>query len=420
VRPPPSDERALASVLAVERALDWYVDEVTRAADPPVTEPDAVALRDALAGGRRWQADQFETLVTFSLAIHRMARINDGVPDCNLGDALTALATIATAEDETRQWQFDPRLDAGTFAKLDFGATSEGIARAQRNNYSAWRAHAQKNRAFIEAAIRSVERHRLAVVLGAGHAFDLPLVALSKTFERLVLVDIDELSLESTVASVFKDPGLRTRVETRVMDLTGINAALVRVLDEMLSAARTADEIQARLDRLCRSYRLTSPSPHLVECLGGGERPDVVISSCVLSQLAWPQRVYAQRLYEERFGGLQGAAERRFIVPWREFELRVQQDHINGLSAGVDVLVLTSDMVSHPTVFDPAGHERPTGHLIVPMAVESLRERVPSFLKIVRHEAWPWNRYRPSRRGVEGSLMDVEGAVLREVALPAH
>ena len=70
------------------------------------------------------------------------------------------------------------------------------------------------------------------MILGAGHAFDLPLVELAKSFEKLVLVDIDAEALDATVAGVLKDPGLRARTELRLLDLTGINGQLVQRIDE--------------------------------------------------------------------------------------------------------------------------------------------------------------------------------------------
>ena len=42
------------------------------------------------------------------------------------------------------------------------------------------------------------------MILGAGHAFDLPLVELAKSFDKLVLVDIDADALNATVAGVLK------------------------------------------------------------------------------------------------------------------------------------------------------------------------------------------------------------------------
>lgn len=402
----------MASVLAVERALGWYLKEVPNAEKPPVTAAEAEALRAALAGRRRWESAQFEVLVTFSHAIYRLSRLSDEVPQCNLGDALTALAQVDTAREGTVRWSFDPAPDGDAFKKLEFAETSAGIVTVQRENREGWWAHAQRNRAFIDEAARGVPRRGLALVVGAAHAFDLPLVDLARAFERLVLVDIDAPSLEATVASVFKDPALRSRVETRAMDLTGINGAFVRAVDELMAApAKGASDLHDAIEALARSYRLTSPA----QLLPDGARADLVVSSCVLSQVGWPQRMYAQRLYEKRFGTIKsGEADRRWVTPWREFELRVQQDHINALASSGDTVVLTSDLISHPTALDAAGNERPTGHKIFPMAVESLRERIPRGLQIDRHATWTWNRYRPVRGGKPGSRMDVEGVVLRE------
>jgi hypothetical protein len=308
-------------------------------------------------------------------------------------------------------WQFDSFLGPEDFAKLRFRLISDGIARAHRENYAAWRAHEETNRAFIEQAAAKLQQRELAIVLGAGHAFDLPLVALSRLFGRLVLVDVDESALESMVRAVFKDRGSVSHVEPRVMDLAGLNAKLVPRIDEVLENSASAEEADVRLAQLCRSAHLPPPGVRLTECLGGRARADFVVSSCVLSQIAWPQRYYAQGLYEKRFGPLRGEAEHKFIVPWREFELRAQQDHINGIGLAADVFVLTSDTVNHPTAYDSAGVERPTGHRIFPMAVEWLAERIPRGFAIARSAAWQWHRYRP-KGGVQGGRMDVEGVVL--------
>ena len=94
------------------------------------------------------------------------------------------------------------------------------------------------------------------MILGAGHAFDLPLVELAKAFDKLVLVDIDADALNATVAGVLKIPGLRARTELRLLDLTGVNGQLVRRIDEAVAAAANAAEARDRLEALCWTYRL--------------------------------------------------------------------------------------------------------------------------------------------------------------------
>jgi hypothetical protein len=393
------DPRTVVCRLAVERALDWYV----------AREPEAEVLRGVIAGRRAWDDSLFETLFAFGQTMQRLARDGDA-PACNVGDVLTVLAGLAHGSPP---WEFDARLDAHAFAKLDFATTSAAIATTQRANREGWWAHARRSRALIEEAARGTPGRKLAVVLGAGQTYDLPLVELAGLFERLVVVDVDEKALASAVSSAFKDPGLRARVEPRVMDLTGINGTVVRRLDELVESARTGDEAVAEVTGLCRSYRLDGAA----RLLPAGERADLLVSALVVSQLSWPQRVYAERLCAARFAGIDFAAE-RWVNPWWRFEMRVQHDHIDGLAAAADRVVLTSDVVVQPTAFDAVNVERDSGRPTAALGVESLRERVPCWYEIERHEAWRWSRNLPDRRGGRGSRRELEGVVLRERLLP--
>jgi hypothetical protein len=400
----------MVSLQAVERALDWYADEACRAEKPPISAADAAALRAVMRGEQALEPGQIEALVTFAHTMFLVGQRAPEVPSCVLGDALTALSALGTNASDRWPWQWDPSLDAEAFAKLMFAETSAGIAQAQRANREGWWAHAKRNRAFIEEAVTGCTRRDLAVVLGAGQAFDLPLPELARAFERLVLVDIDGPALEATITSTIKDPGLRARVEARVLDLSGINGQLVRALDQVMAGGGGADEIAAELSSLCRSYWL----PERPRLLGANERADLLISDLVLSQVAWPQRVYALRLYEQRFGKLGGEAERRWIVPWWELELRVQQDHITSLAGAAERIVLCSDVISRATLADAAGVEHETGHKTFALGVASLLERIPRSFQVEQRAAWQWSRYRAGRRGVPGSRMDVEGLLLTE------
>jgi hypothetical protein len=288
--------------------MRWYGAELPNAKQPPVTAEELAALRAALGGSQPWESAHFEAAMTLGQAMYRLARLSNEVPDCNVGDVLTALSAAGVRAAGPQAWAFDPAVEAEAFAKLEFRETSQGIVSAQRQNREGWWAHGKKNRGFIEAAAKACESKGVAVVLGAGQAFDLPLVELCRTFERLVLVDIDQAALSETVASVFKDAGLRARVETRVMDLTGINGAMVRALEEILAGPGSAAEVKARIETLCRSYRL----PGVPALLPAGERADLLVSSCVLTQLAWPQRVFAEQRFEKRFAAIKGEAEHRW------------------------------------------------------------------------------------------------------------
>jgi hypothetical protein len=409
--PSPPDPRVAPAVLAVDRALVWYIDEVVRAQAPPVSREQAEALRDLLSGRRGRGPGDFEILVNFARTIFRINQMGDA-PPCNLGDALTALAAVE--EPGETPFPYDSTVDPAAFANLEFRDTSQGIAKAQRDNREGWWSHGQKNRAFIEEAAARTTGKKLAVVLGAGHAFDLPLVELARQFERLVLVDIDAQAMEQTVAGVFKDPALRGKVEPRVVDLTGVNGVLIQRIEAILSGPGTAAEVADRLEHLCQHYRLAE-APRL---LPPGERADLLVSSCVLTQLAWPQRVFAERLYEKRFTPIRGALEQRWARHWSELELRVQQDHFTALAGVAEVVAFTSDVVSQVTALDASGTERTTGKTIYAVGVPSLLERVPSLFKSDAHKTWEWPRYKATRQG-SGSRMTVEGVVLTEAQRPS-
>jgi hypothetical protein len=406
---PRSDARTAASALALGRALRWYLDEVPSAKAPPLSEEQARALRAAFDGARVWQPEMFDWLMTFARSMYRLARLSPEAPECNVADALTALDTLPVRPGAA-PWPVHTAVDPEVFAKLEFRAASEGIVTTQRENREGWWAHAQRNRSFIEEGAALPPRKELAVVLGAGQAFDLPLVPLCRAFSRLVLIDIDEQALAATVAGVFKDPALRARVEPRVVDLTGINRHLVGAIEAIVGGPGSADEVQAAVEDFCRSYRLAA----VPALLPPGERADLLVSSCVASQVAWPQRTFALGLYEKRFRPVRDAAEQRWVQAWFELEMRIQQDHVNATAAAADVVVLTSDMVSHVTALDQAGGERPTGQKIYTMGVDSLRERIPRLCQVEQQATWEWPRYRAHARGAKGSRMNVDAALLRE------
>jgi hypothetical protein len=403
------DPRTAASLVLMQRALDWYVGEAANAESPPISESDARALHQVLSGGGGWRPELFDRLIVLGQSLYKLKEMGHG-PGGNVGDGITALAGVEVADAAAPRWSFDGTVSAEAFARLEFRETSLGIEKAQRDHREGWWAHAQRNRAFIIEASK-LATPRVAVVLGAGAPFDLPLLELSRTFERLVLVDIDAAALATTIRNVWKDPADRARVEARSLDLTGINTAWVERVDQLLAAPGSVDEIEARMCQLCRSYRL----PVLPAPLWGpsGERADFVVSSCVLTQLGWPQRTYAEAGLEKRFGRLSVAAEQRLATAFSEMALRVQQDHINALGGGAERVCLTSDVVSHRTLLDPVGNERDSGRQVLALGVEALLERLPSSYEVDKHARWQWSRYKPSRKGTEGSRMDVEGVLLR-------
>ena len=405
------DPRVAAAVVAVDRALVWYVGEVPLAERPPISLAQAEHLREVMAGTCPRSNEDFEIIVNFGRTMYRIGQLEPSAPQVNLGDTLTALSLVPQSGE--KPWIFDAAIDADAFAKLQFRETSEWIGKTRRENREGWSSHAQKNRAFIEDGVRRTQGRGLAVILGAGHAFDLPLAELARSFEKLVLVDIDAEAMSATVAGVLKDPGLRARTELRFLDLTGVNGQFVQRVDEAVASATNAAEARDRLEVLCGTYRLAAP-PRL---LPPSERADLLVSSCVLSQVAWPQRVYAKRVYERRFSAVPGPLELRWARHFTDLELRLQQDHLTSLAGVAEQVVLTCDVVNNATVLDNAGTEHKSGRSTLALGVPSLLERVPKIFQIEGHASWEWGRYKATRTG-KGLRMDVEGARLTEPQTP--
>lgn len=404
------DPRVASAFAAAERAVAWYINEVPHAEQPPISLAQAEQLRDVLAGTRPRKSEHFELIARFAQIMYRASQLEPSTPQLNLGDLLTAFSLVPQPGETS--WSFDTRIDESALAKLQFRDTSLGIGKARRENREGWEPHAQKNRAFIEHVVRQTQGRHSAVILGAGHAFDLPLVELAKAFEKLVLVDIDAEALHATVANVLKDPGLRARTELRLLDLTGINGQLVQRFDEAVVSAVNADDARERLETLCWTYRLAEP-PRL---LPTSERADLLVSSCVMSQVAWPQRVYAKRIYERRFGALPGSLQLRWARHFSDLEMRLQQDHLTSLADVAEQVALTCDVVNHVTTLDDASREQPTGQTTFTLFTPSLLERIPQLFRVEEHASWEWRRRKATRTG-KGARMDVEGARLLEPQL---
>jgi hypothetical protein len=283
-------------------------------------------------------------------------------------------------------WEFDPKVDPRAFELLGFADTSAGIARTQRENREAWWAHARHHKGFILDAAARIPHPRLAVVLGAGKAYDLPLEELAQRFERLVLVDIDAGALAETCNATVK-AALRPRVELLPMDVTGVSARLARGIQEIIGGGTDAKSVEDSLQNLCQSYRLQS-LPRLAN-----ERADLLVSGMLLSQLGLA-KLAAKRLFERRFG--KSAREAEWSAPWDALEQRLQQDHIDALCENAGLAVLTSDVRHHSG-----------GESWSVIGAARLEERVPQFVEVMARASWSWERVRGAVR------TDVDALLLR-------
>jgi hypothetical protein len=122
-------------------------------------------------------------------------------------------------------------------------------SRAMRQR-QAWLPHEQRCHAVIASVIAELPRHRKALVLGSGLALDIPLEAMAKTFDEVVLVDVIHL------------PPIRRRakrlpnVTLLTLDLTGLLAHISgqgAEVSEPLKAFHADQTIDLTISAMCLS-----------------------------------------------------------------------------------------------------------------------------------------------------------------------
>jgi hypothetical protein len=147
---------------------------------------------------------------------------------------------------------------------------------AQNRAASSWASFAG-HRARVTGLVRAVQRGQGLCVLGAGNGDDLDLPALVSEFGEVHLVDLDGAALARSLARL--PPAVAGRVALHGdVDVTGLLDGLERWGDDdALLASESEGAARALAARVGRTF-------------------DVVLSSCVLSQLCAPfTRVLARR-----------------------------------------------------------------------------------------------------------------------------
>ena len=178
--------------------------------------------------------------------------------------------------------------------------------RARRNRCrEAWRPHLAHTREVILEAAARCERRRSALIVGSGLLFDVPLEALSRQFERVVLVDIVH------AWSVHREAGRFSNVRLVPLDVTG-------VVERCHALARR---------------RAPAPLPRRpVECFVD-EDFDLVASVNVLSQLPVVPNGYMSR----RIRSLTEADT-------REFSRALVVNHLDWLCSFQGIACLVTDL----------------------------------------------------------------------------
>ena len=392
--------RAGGSHHVFRRALGWAIDAGKQVSGVLSTE-DLIETERVLGGGAPFPAEAYPKLKLFAEIAARI-EAPDGVPGCTLGDALEAVAALASS---LPPWSFVPAIEPLSFRALDYARNAERIDREYRRNQPGWSAHGELSRRFIVNAVATLERREVVWVLGAGRAYDLPLEELAEDFDKVVLVDLELEAMQATLGSLGE--ARRESFELLGADLTGIAGVWRARTREAIDGARDARGGAARLHALFQSYAVAEPRPWAFL----GARPNLIVSQMVLSQLNEPLERYARRAYADRFAVPLLEQHPKVALANMLFAHRVQHDHLRFLRAHAPAAVLTSDVAEQYTRLGSTGVVELVGDELLLLGAHRLLERVPHGLDVVRRHEWHWDRARFRAGADVGSRMRV-GALL--------
>ena len=119
--------------------------------------------------------------------------------------------------------------------KLGYLREAIAIQARYKRHQMRWQTHLDASKAVIQAALESPGNKRIAVVLGSGALYDVPLDALARTFERVELIDIVHPKEARQIAAAY--PNVIVRSE----DVSGTSQSLAAMPCRATKLPRVGD-----------------------------------------------------------------------------------------------------------------------------------------------------------------------------------
>jgi len=247
------------------------------------------------------------------------------------------------------------------------------------------------------------------LILGAGHCAELPLKELAARFEKITINDVDNAVLEEGLAAAGLTEAERQKLTIHIADLTGVTESLISRIEDILSANR---DPQAAIEAM--SHLLDTA---LVAGMPITGKFDLVIASCVLSQLHFGLLHRARLAFDKQFPGQDKllADSVRWSSALFEMARRMEKKFIDDLAEHVAPggFIYLSDSTQMCYVKPaPEGKWETEGTyrmLRTRYITDYLDERFVS----VGRERWDWVVSPPHQPGDVGRVYDVQGVVLR-------
>ena len=305
------------------------------------------------------------------------------------------------------------RIDTLTYHNVE---TQGARRRAWLGEHSAQ--HLQSCDALIYSAL---EKHpssvsRGTLVLGAGACTEIPLEALARHSDEVVLADLD-LNAMRQAWEELPSTGLRRRVRLVECDLTGdVSLNLHRLLARQPWNALVEQGPRAVFDAAATCVQeCPIPDPPQLETLDAGAF-GLVISSLTLSQLfSYPLLDVLDRIQQLAPAYLnEQERHHRYPQAAQDFRIRIIQSHLHLMRELLDIggiAVLLSDIRGF--AFNVMGTDHDAEHRrSIPLVPRAFPELVRDTFTVLQEEQWVWITDLPTK-DMFGRGYEVAGYIMK-------
>ena len=246
------------------------------------------------------------------------------------------------------------------------------------------------------------------VVFGAGRCEEIPLAALAQRFRRVVLHDNQPELLEQAVAEAGLSISDRLKVYLAPLDLVGITDELVKTCRQAVAGALDLDRAIDGVAVAVSSAEPVTPEPR---------RYDLVVSSCVLSQLTFSLIQEVRQAIVDRFPQSQNRvqADPALTGAIEGLTRRCEAAFVDLLASSVtdEGRIYFSDTVQLCFVrrTEQGDWSTPgTWRMTKTLRIDDYLDRR---FTVDARSRWNWVVNPPQALGEEGRLYDVQATILR-------
>ena len=268
--------------------------------------------------------------------------------------------------------------------------------------------HRQRSGEMILRAAQAAAPGR-AAVLGAGACEEIPLAELAARFDEVTLNDVDEQPLRSAVDALDLPEAARGKLRIEMADLSGLTQPALAAIDQLLAVSSGA---ASAIEAMSAAVRAAEPAEFPIT-----GRRDLVVASCVLSQLHFglthqagarfaarfpdaEERLRASRVWKAALYDTARGMEDRFVG---ELTKLVTDDGVVYLSESVQMCYVQ---------LGPDGQWQTEGTYRM-LRTKDLADYVRGQFAIEQRGRWEWIVDRPAVVGDVGRMYDVQALVLR-------